>query len=165
MRKTRGRAARRSSSWVFFATADDVPSFVQALGEDDVAERADLAFRLFGPAAVVPLLSAARTARPALRAAALALAASMEGADVSTVRKALREALESNSLEVLACAVEALGPLGNGQDLKRMAALVQHSDERIAATATNAVSELAAHHVDEARALLREERLGHDPLA
>ncbi len=144
---------------------EDVPSFVQALGEDDVAERADGALRLFGAEATRPLLSAARNAKPAVRAAALALAASLEGADASAVREALREALDSASLEVVACAVEALGPLGEGDDLRRIAALVEHTDQRIAAGATNAVSELAARHVEAARALLRDARSGHDPLA
>jgi HEAT repeat protein len=100
-----------------------------------------------------------------VRAAALALAASLEGADAATVREALREALESSAFEVVACAVEALGPVGDDDDLTRIAALVEHADERIAATATNAVSELAARHVDAARALLRDARSGHDPLA
>jgi HEAT repeat protein len=144
---------------------EDVPSFVQALGDDDVAERADAALRLFGPSATGPLLSAARCAKPAVRAVALSLAASLEGADAGVVREALRESLDSTSLEVVACAVEALGPLGDGADLRRIATLVEHTDERIAATATNAVSELAARHVDAARALLNDARSGHDPLA
>ncbi len=144
---------------------DDVPSFVQALGEDDVAQRADAALRLFGPTATGPLLAVSRTARPTVRAAALSLAASLEGADAATVRTALREAVDAHSLDVVACAVEALGPLGEGEDLKRIAVLVEHTDERIAATATNAVSELAARHVEAARALLHDARSGHDPLA
>jgi HEAT repeat protein len=144
---------------------DDVAAFVQALGEDDVAERADTALRLFGPDAVGPLLAAAHSAKPTVRAAALALAASLEGAEVATVRTALREALESGSPEVIACAVEALGPIGDGEDLRRIATLIEHSDERIVATATNAVSELAARHVEVARALLRDAESGHDPLS
>jgi HEAT repeat protein len=144
---------------------EDVAAFVQALGEDDVAERADTALRLFGPDAVGPLLTAARGARPTIRAAALGLAASLEGAEVAAVRKALREALDSTSLEVVACAVEALGPVGDGDDLRRIAGLVEHPDERLAASATNAVSELAARHVEAARLLLRDAQSGHDPLA
>jgi HEAT repeat protein len=144
---------------------EDVRAFVEALGEDDVAERADIALRLFGPEATRPLLSAARSAKPAVRAAALTLAASLEGAEAATVRDALREALESGSLEVVSCAVEALGPLGDGGDLRRIATLVEHTDARVAAIATNAVSELAARHVEAARDLLRDARSGHDPLA
>src|SRR6185437_11480766 len=50
--------------------ADDVPALVNALGDDDVAERADLALRLFGPSVVKTLLAAARKAKPAVHAAA-----------------------------------------------------------------------------------------------
>jgi HEAT repeat protein len=143
---------------------EDVPALVNALGDDDVAERADLALRLFGPASVRPLLAAARLAKPAVHAAALGLVASLEGAPVADVRKALRKGLEDPSVEVVACAVECLGPLGEARDLRRLAKLVWHEDERVAAVATSAVCELAARHVDAARALLRDARSGHDPV-
>jgi HEAT repeat protein len=145
--------------------AADVGVLVDALGDDDVAERADLALRLFGPEAVTPLLEAARHARPHVRAAALSVAASLEGAQAAPVRAALREALDDPSLEVVACAVEALGPIGEAPDLRRLAVMVTHADERIAATASNAVSEVAARHVEAARALLRDPSVARDPLA
>lgn len=147
-----------------FRAAADVPALVNALGDDDVAERADLALRLFGPSAARPLLAAARKAKPTVHAAALALVASLEGAPVADVRKALRAGLTDPAIEVVSCAVEALGPVGDARDLRRLAKLVWHEDERVAAAATNAVCELAARHVDAARALLRDARLGHDPL-
>jgi HEAT repeat protein len=143
---------------------DDVPALVEALGDDDVAQRADLALRLFGPDVVSPLLAASRGARPSVRAAALALASSLAGTRVVEVREELREALEDESLEVVSCAVEVLGTLGEPIDLSRVANLVWHADERLAAAAANAVSELAARYVDAARALLREPRIEHDPL-
>ncbi len=143
----------------------DVASLVEALADDDVAEKADLALRLFGPAAVGPLLASASFSSPHVRVAAFALVASLEGADVGTVRAALRHGLEDRSPDVLASAVEALGPIGDADDLVRIARMVGHEDERIAATATNAVSEIAVRHVDSARALLREKRPGQDPLA
>jgi HEAT repeat protein len=142
----------------------DVPALVNALGDDDVAERADLALRLFGVSVVQPLLAAARNSKADVHAAALALVASLEGASVVEVRKALRKALEDPSIEVVSCAVESLGPLGDAHDLRRLAKLVWHEDERVAAAATNAVCELAARHVDAARKLLRDTRSGHDPL-
>jgi HEAT repeat protein len=142
----------------------DVPLLVNALGDDDVAERADMALRLFGPAVVRPLLAAARASRAAVHAAALSLVASLEGAPVAEVRKALRKGVEDPSVEVMSCAVESLGPIGEARDLRRIAKLVWHPDERVAAVATNAVCELAARHVDAARALLRDTRAGHDPL-
>ena len=151
---------------------EDVSVLVEALGEDDVAERADLALRLFGKGAVKPLLAAARDSKPSLRAAALALAASMVGGssppsertDLAQVRAALRNVLEDASPEVLSSALEALGQLGDARDLKRVAALTNHTDERVAAAATNAVSELAARHVTAARTLLRAARKERDPL-
>lgn len=143
----------------------DVASLVEALAEDDVAERADLALRLFGTTAVGPLLASASFSKPHVRVAAFALVASLEGADVATVCAALRHGLQDASPDVLAGAVEALGPIGDAEDLRRIAAIVGHEDERIAATATRAVSELAARHVDAARKLLRESEAGRDPLA
>src|SRR5262249_39598877 len=56
------------------------------------------------------------------------------------------------------------GPLGDPADLPRVARFVGHADERIAATAVNALSELAARHVESARALLRDAGTD-DPLA
>jgi HEAT repeat protein len=143
---------------------NDVPILVQALGDDDVAERADRALRLFGPGVVRALLTASRDAKPAVRAAAVAVAASLEGGDVREVRAEVRDALASESLLVVSAAVEALGVLGEADDLRRLAPLVWHNDERVAAGATNAVSELAARNVEAARSLLRESRPPHDPL-
>jgi HEAT repeat protein len=145
-------------------SAGDVPILVQALGDDDVAERADRALRLFGPLAVRPLLAASRDSKPAVRAVAVGVAASLEGADVGEIRSAVREALVSDSLLVVSAAVDALGAVGDAEDLRRVAPLVWHKDERVAAGATNAVSELAARNVDAARALLRDSRPPHDPL-
>jgi HEAT repeat protein len=132
----------------------DVPSLVEALADDDVEERADLAVRLFGPTAARSLLTTARYAKPHVRAAALALAASLEGADRALVLEALREALREPSVDVLLAALDAIGPVGNAEDIVRLAAYVGHDDGRISATATNALSELAARHVDAARDFL-----------
>ena len=144
--------------------AEDVPLLVDALDDDDVAERADMAIRLFGPAVVRPLLAVARKSKPAIHAAALALAASLDGAPVAEVRSALRKGLDDPSIEVVSCALEELGPLGDAKDLRRLAKLVWHNDERVTAAATNAVCQLAARHVEAARTLLADARSGHDPL-
>ena len=145
--------------------AVDIASLVEALGDDDVAERADIALRIFGPTAVGPLFASARHAKSHVRAAAIALAASLEGAEVAAILPALREALMDPSLEVLACAVEALGAWGDAGDLR--------ASRRSWLTTTSASApwrpmrspELAARHVDAARALLGDGRSGHDPLA
>jgi HEAT repeat protein len=143
----------------------DVRAIAEALADDDVAERADLALRLFGPSAARPLLEAARASRPSVRAATLSMAAGLDGSVVGDVRGALRLAFEDEAPEVVARAVEALGPVGDETDLRRVARLLAHKDERVAAAATGAISELAARHVDAARGLLKDSSLGQDPLA
>jgi HEAT repeat protein len=134
----------------------DVPLLVGALGDDDVAERADLAVRMFGADVIAPLLELARGSQPWVHAAALTLAASFEGASVVDVRSALRDALGSTFAQVTSCAVELLGVVGDASDLGRVTPLVRDTDERIAAAAVNAVSGLAARHVKAARDLLSE---------
>lgn len=142
----------------------DVRLLAAALGDDDVAERADMAIRLFGPAAIAPLLDVARGSSPSVQAAILTLAASFEGASVFDVRAAVRAALRLTFAEVTSCAVEVLGMVGDASDLRRAARFVWHPDERIAAAATNAVSGLAARHVSAARELLRESQPPNDPV-
>ena len=160
-------AAARSGALALLGLArdaGDVALLVDALGED-LAERADLALRLFGPDAVGPLLVAAGEARPSVRAAALELAASLEGRHGPEVHDALRKAIDDASPEVVASALESLGPIGDADDLLRIASMLGHHDERIAAAATNAVWGLAARHVETARGLLRDPGSGQDPLA
>jgi HEAT repeat protein len=143
----------------------DLASLVEALAEDGVAERADFALRLFGPTAVGPLLASTQSSKAPVRVAAFALVASLDGADLVTVRAALRQGMGDPSPEVVAGAVEALGPIGEAEDLRRIAPGVGHQNQRIAATATHAVSDLAARHVAAARAMLGESVAGPDPLA
>jgi HEAT repeat protein len=144
--------------------ADDVGLLVRALGED-AAERADLGLRLFGPDAVGPLLTTAGQATPSVRAAALELAASLEGEDGANVHAAVRAALADPSVEVVACALETLGSIGDSTDLRNVASVIAHHDERVAAAATNTVWMLAKRHVDAARDLLGEGGASHDRLA
>ena len=142
----------------------DVPLLVEALADDDVAERAGQALDGFGAEALSALLAAAKGSKASVRAAALDRLGSLEGAPVATVRNALRRGLADTSIEVVVSAVESLGPLGEAKDLRKIASWVWHADARIAAAATNAASELAARHVAAARALLRAPRPKHDPL-
>ena len=98
--------------------------------------------------------------------AALRLAVSLGGAQDATVRDALRAGLDDTAPEVVASVLDILGPVGNGEDLHRVATMVAHEDERVAAAASRAVWELAARHVEAARAALAEARRGGaDPLA
>jgi HEAT repeat protein len=144
---------------------EDVPCIAEALGDDDVAERADHALRLFGPKVVKGLLSIARHAKAPVRAAALALASSLDGASGDDLRPALRDALKAPGHDVVASGVEGLSAWGDASDLRRVAKLVGHADERIAATATKAAAELAMRYADVARALLRDAKPGKDPVA
>ncbi len=146
------------------ADVRDVPLLVDALGEN-VAERAVIALHLFGSDAVGAMLAASRSARPTVRAAALEIAASFEGIEPELVHRALHEALGDASFEVVATAIEILGPVGDADDLRRIAPLVGHANERIAAAASSAVWTLASSHVGAARLLLGDPRLGSDPLA
>ena len=144
--------------------AEDVPALVDALDDDDVAERADMALRLFGPSVVRPLLAVARKSKPAhprrgARARGVARR-SARGRGARGAPRGARRPLDRG----LSCALEELGPLGDAKDLRRLAKLVWHHDERVTAAATNAVCQLAARHVDAARALLADSRSGHDPL-
>jgi HEAT repeat protein len=161
---TRGRSAALLVLGVL-RSAEDVGVIARALGDDDVAERADLALRMFGPPVVPPLLDAVRGARPSLRVAALSLAASLEGADPAVLLGALREGLDDPSADVVACTVEALGRHGEGRDLKRLSRRLGHGDERVAAAAVRAVTDLAARNVDAARDMLRDSNPEHDPVA
>ena len=91
----------------------------------------DLAVRLFGPSVAGPLLASARFAKPHVRAAALALAASLEGAERQVVLEALREALREPSLDVLlACARGHRSGRQTPTIFARVAAYVGHEDER-----------------------------------
>ncbi|MGH7435041.1 MAG: HEAT repeat domain-containing protein, partial [Polyangiaceae bacterium] len=147
---------------------EDVPTLALALGDDDVAERADLALRMFGPLVVGPLVYAVRKAAPPTRAAALTLAVAMNrgnGVDVTHLVAALRDALQGPSIEVVVCAVEGLGRVGDGDDLRRIARLLGHADERLAAASSRATAEIASRHVEAARELLRDSSPAHDPVA
>jgi HEAT repeat protein len=144
---------------------DDVASLALALEDDDVAERADLGLRMFGPGVVAALMAAVRAARPRVRAAAFSLAASFEGGEASALRAALREGVQEPSHDVVASAVEGLGRVGSGEDLRRVARLLDHVDERVAAAAARATAELAARHVAAARELLDDSSPLRDPVA
>ncbi len=160
--------ARSSALALLGLTGDtsDIALLVDALGEE-AAERADLALRIFGSDAVVPLLAAARTARPSVRAAALELVASLDsGPDGSAILDALRAGVEDPSPEVVVSALDSLGSHGTADDLVRISSMVGDSEQRIAAAAANAVWGLASRHVETARALLNDAaRSGGDPLA
>jgi HEAT repeat protein len=136
--------------------ATDVPLLAEALGHDDVAQRADIALRLSGPENLRPLLDAVRHAAPMIRVSALSLATSLEGAEPSLVRGALRDALSDESPEVIACALAELGELGDASDLRAVSTMTSHWDPRVVDAAGSAATSLASRNVEAARALLRD---------
>jgi HEAT repeat protein len=137
----------------FIADPTDVPLLVQALGDDEALERAELALRLFGRDVVEPLLQAARGASPATRASVLPLAADLAAEAGDALLGALRDGLLESSPDVAAAALGALASRGESHDLEAMAPLVTNQDPRLAAAAASAVSTLAARHPVAARAL------------
>jgi HEAT repeat protein len=138
--------------------AADVPLLAEALGHDDVAQRADIALRLSGPQNLGALLDAVRHAAPVVRASALSLATSLEGgeAEAALVRGALRDALADDSPEVIACALAELGELGDATDLRALSAMASHGDPYVVDAACSATTSLASRNVEAARALLRD---------
>ena len=134
----------------------DVLLLVEALGDDDMAERADIALSLFGAGAIAPLLAMAQGAPPERRAAILTRVASLGSARSPHARDAFREALGDPEEAVALAGVKGLAASGDASDLLPVAPFVTHADGRIAAAATSAVAQIAARHGAAARALLRE---------
>jgi HEAT repeat protein len=134
----------------------DVALLADALGDDDVAQQADLALHLSGPACLEPLLAAVRYAAPAVRAAALSLAATLDGADAAILRASLRAGLSDGAPEVVACSVAELGRTGEAEDLPRVASLVAAEDEHVSAAAAVSAATIAARHPEAARRTLRD---------
>jgi HEAT repeat protein len=134
----------------------DVNLLVDALGDDDVAERAEIALSLFGAGAITPLLAMAQGASNAQRAAILTRVGSLGSGRSPHARDAFREALGDADDRVVLAGVKGLAVVGDASDLVPVAPLVTHGDGRIAAAATSAIAQIAARHAAAARALLRD---------
>lgn len=132
----------------------DVPLLVDALADDDVAERAELGLQLFGETAVGPMLDAARTAPPPARSASISMAPMLSGTGDADVVAALRAALDDGSPDVVSAALSSLGRAGDAADMWRIADLVTHADARVASAACDALVALAERFAPAARVLL-----------
>jgi HEAT repeat protein len=132
----------------------DVGLLVEALADDDVSARAELALMLFGESVVEPLVHAAKKSMPHVRAEILALVASLGATRAHAAHAAFREALADPAPEVVAAAAKGLSVAGDAVDLARVAVLVTHTDPRVSTSASNAVALIAERHAVEARALL-----------
>lgn len=133
----------------------DVAVLVEALADDDLTARAELALMLFGESVIEPLVVAARRAPPSLRASILTLVAALGAASAAPAREAFRASLRDDAPEVVTAAAKGLSVVGDGTDLALVAPLVSHADVRVATSATSAVAQIARRHPAEARALLR----------
>jgi HEAT repeat protein len=144
---------------------DDVSLIADALGDDDVADRAEAALHLFGQEAVAPLLVAGRTAAPSLRGATLSMLPELATSESESLA-AVREALSDASAEVVAPALKSLAIVGVAADLAPVARHAQSADPRIAAAAQSALLAIASRHVSAARQLIRNvDLLGDEALS
>lgn len=137
---------------------DDVPLIVDALADDEVADRAEAALRLFGQEAVEPLLVAGRSAAPSLRGATLSMLPELTTSETEPLA-AVREALSDGSAEVVASALKSLAIVGVAEDLAAVARYSKSADPKVSSAAHGALLAIAARHVMDARAILR----GVDP--
>jgi HEAT repeat protein len=145
---------RAAALMVLGLARKDVSLLVEALGDDEVADRAERALSLYGPGAAPALLDALPEATHAQRAAILALLPDLASDHGPALLRALRGALEAEDPDVLAAAAKALGAVGEARDLGLAARYVRHDDARVVAAAANMLASLAGRHEAEARALL-----------
>ncbi len=136
---------------------DDVPVLVDALSDPEMADRAEVALKVFGEEALQPLMEVGRTAAPNVRGATLSLMPVLSPPeDDGEVLAVMREALRDPSTDVLLAALRVFGRTGAATDLRDVARLALHADARVADAAVTALHEMAARHEGEARALLDE---------
>jgi HEAT repeat protein len=134
---------------------DDVSLIADAMADDEVADRAEAALRLFGHDAVEPLLVAGRTAAPSVRAAAISMLPELAPSE-SEPLAAFRDALADPSPEVVAPALKSLAIVGVAGDLARVAHHACSSDSKVAAAAQGALVAIATRHPGPARVLLED---------
>ncbi|MDF2696618.1 MAG: repeat protein, partial [Labilithrix sp.] len=132
---------------------DDVSLIVDALADDDIADRAEAALHLFGHDAVEPLLAAGRSASPPLRVATISMLPELAASEPSPLA-AVREALDDESAEVVASALKSLAIVGTGADLPAVTRHVRSTDPKVASAADGALLAIAARHPEPAREML-----------
>lgn len=137
---------------------DDVSIIADALGDDSVADNAEAALHLFGPAAVAPLLFAGRTAPPSLRGATLPMLPQLAQRQDEALAS-VREALADPSPEVVAPALRTLAIVGGPTDLPGVSGHVAARDAKVSSAAQAALLQISARHAPAARALIA----GADP--
>lgn len=131
----------------------DIPTLVDALGDEEVAERAEIGLQLFGEEAALPMIEASKSSPPSVRTTTLSMAPVMRPSE-SDVADALREALKDASTEVVTAALAGLGHAGDATDVERVAPFVLRDDARISHAAADALVALAMRFPEEAEKLL-----------
>ena len=130
---------------------------VDALGDPELADRAEIALRVFGEEALDPMLEAGRAGGPNVRGATLSIMPSLAAsAESSEVLDVMRQALRDTSVDVILAALRVFGGAGDASDVRDVAGFALHSDPRVADAADTALYELAARHEREARAVVAE---------
>jgi HEAT repeat protein len=134
----------------------DVQLLVDALGDHELAEHAEVALKVFGEEALQPLVEAGRAGTPEVRGATLSLfpilSTSPEGEP--GMMDVLREALLDESSDVLAAATRVFAKTGAAEDLGQVARFALHENARVSTAAWSATHALAQKHEAAARALL-----------
>jgi HEAT repeat protein len=121
----------------------DVPRLVNALAEDAIAERAEVALRMFGRDAVRPVITAGYHAAPAARGASISIVPTLALVSTRDVLAEVSDALRSPLADVVIGALRALAQAGGASEIARVAALADHPDPRVAEAALSTLSAIA----------------------
>jgi HEAT repeat protein len=132
---------------------NDVQLLVDALGDHELAEHAELALKLFGEEAIAPMVEAGRQGSPEVRGATLSLVP-MLAPEEPGVLEMLREALHDTSSDVLAAATRVFAKSGAAEDLRHVARFALHGDARVSNAAWTATHALARRYEAAARAMV-----------
>lgn len=131
----------------------DVAVLVDALADDAVAERAELALSLFGKDVLGPALAASRAAVPAARGASISMMPTFALGHEADVLAQLREALRSPQIDVIAGALKGIALAGAAAELALVAPFARHAEARVAGAALSAVFSIASREAGAAAEL------------
>ncbi len=134
----------------------DARLLVDALGSDDVADRAEAAIAIAPESLLAMILAESESASPPVRGAILAVACAASGlhqALVAPLRDSARRALSSEDIEPRAAAIDVLSLYGDASDLRAVARLVTE-DSFVSLSASSALVALAPRFADEAKSIV-----------
>lgn len=133
---------------------EDIPTLVDALGDEDVAEHASAGLELFGAAAALPLSKLLATAPQHTRAVILSLLPRLDSKPDAALRSMLREGLNDTATEVALASLKGIAAAGEESDLGRLVPLTNSVDDRTALAAASALHVLSLRFPVAARQLL-----------